>query len=159
MTNPKILVTSAAGNTGIQNPSEKVMKTNNIAQSIVLATLMALPLAATAAESITGRLVGHSCTHEGDVCATDKQDPHLSLEPDFVLELSNGEHYFMPNLSRYMKLRYVLDTVTVTGNVDKQRNAIDVDELIVADGSKQRTAWSKKAERDAYASLTRIPGR
>ena len=155
MTNSKLLVTSAAGNTGIQNPSEKIMKTNNIAQSILLATLMALPLAATAAESITGRLVGHSCTHGGDVCATDKQDPHLSLEPDFVLELRSGEHYFMPNLSRDVKLRYALDTVTVTGNVDNQHKVIDVDQLTVAAGTKQRAVWSKKSEIDALGAWWR----
>lgn len=135
------------------------MKTKTIVEMILSAALLTLPFVATGGETLTGRIVGHGCLGEGHVCPVDKLDPHISLEPDFVLVMSNGDYYFMPNLQRGIKMRYVLETVTVKGDVDKKYNTIDVDVLIADRRGKQRTVWSKKLERQAYESLTRIPGR
>lgn len=134
------------------------MKTKMIVKTILTATLLTLPFVATGAESLTGRIIGHGCIGEGHVCPVDKLDPHIALEADFVLVLNNGDYYFLPNLQRGIKMRYVLDTVTVKGDVDKKYNTIDVDELIADRRGKQRTVWSKKMQRRQYESLTRIPG-
>lgn len=126
---------------------------------ILISTLLTMPLLAKSAESITGRIVGHGCTVEGHLCPIDKLDPHITLEADFVLVVADGGYYFLPNLQRGIKMRYVLDKVTVVGDVGKKYNTIDVNELIIDNGSKKRTVWSKKLQREASHSAWGSPAR
>lgn len=134
------------------------MKTRTIVE-MILTGVLTLPIVAIGAESLTGRIVGHGCVHDGHVCPVDRLDPHIALEPDFVLVVSPDEYYFMPNLSRGIKMRYVLETVTVKGDLSSKHNAMVVDELIAAKGGKQRTVWSKKLQSDearyAWGGATR----
>lgn len=135
------------------------MKTRTIVEMILIAALLTIPFVARGGESLTGRIVGHGCVHEGHVCPVDRLDPHIALEPDFVLVVKGGDYYFMPNLSRGIKMRYVLETVTVNGDLSSKHNAIVVDELIAEKGGKQRTVWSKQMQSDearyAWGGATR----
>lgn len=114
----------------------------------------AVPFTAKAGESITGRIVGHDCAHKAESCPVDKLDPHITLERDFVL-VSGGEYYFLPNLPRDVKVRYVLETVTIDGEVDKRRGTIQVDEVAVSRDGKKKVAWSPAMQRHAWG---RLPG-
>ena len=124
------------------------MITKKITGAILIATLLIMPFVVRSAESLTGRIVGHGCTGEGHVCPVDKLDPHIALEADFVLVVPSGEYYFMPNLQRGIKMRYVLETVTVTGDVNKKYHTIDVNELVADKRGKKRVVWSKKMQRE-----------
>ncbi len=81
----------------------------------LLALAFSIPVFA--GKTISGKLNGHHCAHEGMTCAIDKLDPHITLEEDFVLMVKDG-YYFLPNLPRDTKVRYVLENVTVKGDVD-----------------------------------------
>lgn len=130
------------------------MKMNQMVTVFGIAMLSAMPVIAKAGESITGRIIGHDCAHKAELCPIDKLDPHITLERDFVL-VSGGDYYFLPNLPRDTKVRYVLDTVTVTGDVDKKHGAIRVQELTVSQNGKKKVAWSPSMQRHAWG---RLPG-
>ncbi len=119
----------------------------------MLATLMAAPL--TRADTITGKLNGVECATRGEECPTDKNDPHLAIEPDFVVHTITGEYFFLPNLNRATKYRYVLETVRVEGRKNPRFPAIHATELwIKTDGNQWRRVWSE-AQEDAERRLLR----
>lgn len=112
---------------------------------LALPLVAAVPSNAVAAETITGQLNGHSCAHGGHTCPVDRLDPHIALEPDFVLQKGPGDYYFLANVPRTTKARYVLDEVQVTGTVNEKYRSIRVDEFRVKKGDGFRTVWSQKA--------------
>ena len=120
----------------------KVLKINLL---IIALGVMAATSVASAAE-VSGRLVGHDCAHQGKVCPVDKLDPHLVLERDFVLVKTDGDYYFLPNLPRTVKVRHVLETVTVKGKLDDKYNSIMVDKIHVSQNGKKREVWSQKSQ-------------
>ncbi|MGV6817519.1 MAG: hypothetical protein ACWA44_09680 [Thiotrichales bacterium] len=106
--------------------------------------LLALPLTSNA-EIYKGKIVGHHCAHEGKVCPVDRLDPHITLERDFVLVLKNGDYYFMPQLPRDVKVRHVLEDVTVEGDKDGKYNVLTVEELRAGDHN--NVIWSAALQR------------
>lgn len=121
------------------------MSRKRIGLSLLALTSFALvPYLAFAAKTVTGEILGHECAHHGKVCPSTKLDPHLALEPDFVLVVGDG-YYFLPNLPRDTKVRYVLETMTIKGNVDDKYNSIIVDELYKGEGTTD-LIWSKKEQ-------------
>lgn len=133
------------------------MNTKKITKAILIATLLTMPFVARSAESLKGRIVGYGCAEAGHVCPVDKLDPHIALEADFVLVLPGGDYYFMPNLQRGTKMRYVLERVTVNGDVDEKYRTIDVNELIADKRGKKRVVWSKKMQREEAKSAWGAP--
>lgn len=121
--------------------------------------LMALPLAGllaasvVQAETFSGKLNGHGCAHGGHTCPTDKLDPHLRFEPDFVLQESDGSYYLLANVPRDTKVRYVLEEVKASGKLDPKYNSIVVDEFMVKKDGKYKTVWSQRAQDDAYGYI------
>jgi hypothetical protein len=110
---------------------------------LVIALALTLYVTANAAESVTGWIQGFNCVLHGHRCPIDTLDPHLMLEPDFVLLLDNGDYYLLPNIARIVKAKYVHKSVKVTGNVISKYKSIDVDEFEVKDGGSYKTVWSK----------------
>ncbi len=98
------------------------------------------------AETLTGKLNGHDCAERGTACPVDRLDPHVTLEADFVLQVASGEYYFLPNVPRDIKVRHVLETATVEGQVNRKYNAITVDSVSV--GGKE--VWSQAAVQAEY---------
>ncbi len=119
----------------------KIRKTAALA--IPMATLLFVPLYANAG-TITGKLNGHECAHAGMSCPIDRLDPHIALESDFVLVMPDGDYYFLPNLSRDIKARHVLEDVQVTGDVNPKYHTIKVKELKVKSGSGFKTIWTQE---------------
>lgn len=111
--------------------------------AIPLTALFAFPLWLSA-DTITGKLNGHECAHHGVSCPSARLDPHIALESDFVLMLNDGEYAFLPNLSRDIKVRYVLDTVQVEGIRHPKFNSIKVDIFRVKKGNKFVTVWTQE---------------
>ncbi len=113
---------------------------------LVLLMIMAygLPFTAQAANTIDGWMQGYNCVSHGHKCPVDRLDPHLMLEPDFVLLLDDGDYYLLPNLARDIKARYIHKSIRVVGDVNPKHKSIDVNKLQVKDGDSFKTVWSKK---------------
>lgn len=126
--------------------------------SLLLSAALLTP-SIVSAETITftGKLNGLECAIAGDVCPIDKLDPHLALESDFVLQKADGTHYLLPNVPRDTKVRYVLEDVQVTGDLNQKYNAIKVDEFQVRRNSAYKTVWSQELQARAWEDR-RTPG-
>ena len=96
--------------------------------------------------SYEGTLQGAGCVHYKKKCPED--DAHIALENDFVLLLPNGKHYFLPNLNRAIKARYVAKPVQISGDLDGHE--IWVDRLDVKKGNKYTNVWSWQEQRELY---------
>jgi hypothetical protein len=108
---------------------------------------VALPLAVAApslfAQTFAGKLNGLGCAEGGKSCPTSRLDPHLALEPDFVLMQSEKDYLFLPNLSHSTKARYALETVQVEGTLNPRYQTVMVSEFKVKEGDKFVTKWSE----------------
>jgi len=99
-----------------------------------IALVFTISVTADAATSVTGWIQGFNCVRHGHQCPIDTLDPHLMLEPDFVLLLDDGDYYLLPNVARIVKAKYVHKSVKVTGDVISKYKSIEVDKLEVKDG-------------------------
>jgi len=117
---------------------------------VVFFIILMFPLISFAEETATGKLEGLMCLMHHKECSHAKLDPHLMFEHDFVLLLSNGEYYLLPNIPRDVKIQHIHDELKVTGTVNKKFNAMDVSELQVKKDGKYETVWSKKLLEEAY---------
>ena len=104
---------------------------------------------AMAASNYSGKLIGHGCAHRGTVCPTDRLDPHLALEPDFVLQKGSEDYYFLSNLPRDVKVRHALSTVEISGDLDEKYRTIKVDEMRVGG----KTVWSLEEQQKEWDYL------
>ncbi len=122
---------------------------------LLLLALAGTGLAATSAgaETVTGKLNGHGCAHGGHTCPADALDPHVAFEPDFVLQQADGEYYFLSNVPRTTKVRYVLEEARATGELNERYNTMVVDELQVKQNGSFQTVWTQAAQK---AALERI---
>ena len=106
--------------------------------------LMLSPLAALGEmTTLTGKINGHDCAERGEACPVDKQDPHVALESGFVLQRADGEYFFLTNVPRDVKVRHVLETATVTGDLNRRYNTVKVDTLEIGD----EVIWSQELQR------------
>ncbi len=110
---------------------------------VVLVALMVSALAANAETvTVTGKLTGFICLTQGFACPTDKADPLVQIEKDFVLVTAKGDYYFLPNIGLGLKARHALETVTVTGKSNPKYKSIMVESMKA--GGKE--IFSKEAE-------------
>ncbi|MCW8944519.1 MAG: hypothetical protein OQL27_07070 [Sedimenticola sp.] len=102
------------------------------------------------AERIEGRLNGLDCASHGEVCPTDKEDPHVLLERDFVVQTEDGHYYFITNMDWRTKLQYVLSMVRVEGKRSEKLMVIAADEFWVKDNDGEyQLKWSLTMAREA----------
>ena len=111
---------------------------------LALAIAFMTPAGTFAAKSFEGWMQGFNCVTHGHKCPIDTLDPHLMLEPDFVLLLNDGDYSLLPNIARIVKAKYVHKAIRVVGDVNPKYKSIDVDELQVKDGNSFKTVWSKE---------------
>lgn len=121
-----------------------MLKMKNGATLVLACSAMVLMPGLAAADTFKGTIVGHTCAHQGKSCPVDRLDPHIALEPDFVLQRGTDDYLFMPNLPRDVKVRYVLQTVSVKGALNTRYNTVVVDEVHV-DG---KMVWSQKIQQE-----------
>ena len=129
------------------------MKTITIYKKIlVLAVAMALivpaaAIAKTDVRTFQGTIEGALCVLDGKKCPPDDLDAHLLIENNFVLLVSDGKYYYLPNLGRTIKARYADKDVQITGKAKGE--SIIVDKLEVKEGGKYKLVWSiEKQKRD-----------
>lgn len=129
------------------------MKTITIYKKIlVLAVAMALivpaaAIAKTDVRTFKGTIEGALCVLDGKKCPPEDFDAHLLIENNFVLLAADGKYYYLPNLSRTVKARYVGKDVQITGKAKGE--SIIVDKLEVKEGGKFKIVWTiEKQKRD-----------
>ena len=126
------------------NQSLSITKT--LAITAALLGSMALYAASVQAETIEGKLNGLECASRGEECPTDKLDPHIAVERDFVVQTADGKYYFITNLDRAIKARHALEMVRVEGEVSSKFDAINANEFWVKDGGNYRLTWSSSMQ-------------
>ncbi len=109
--------------------------------ALILGSMLLGLANASFAESFKGKIVGHDCAHKGETCPLDRLDPHVTLERDFVLSIGD-DYYFLPNLPRDVKVRHVLEEVSIEGTKNSRYNSIDVDKLRVTQKGKSTLIWT-----------------
>lgn len=102
-----------------------------------------LPMISNASETVTGTIVGFNSLIHGKESPIDSDDPHVDLEPDFVIQTSEGDHYLIPLIPRRLKVKYLYQTVKVTGDIIKKDRSISVDEFKIKKGEQFISAWTK----------------
>ena len=116
--------------------------------AIVVSAVLIAPVAALAkthSTTLTGTIEGALCVLEGKKCPPDDLDAHLLIENNFVLLTSDGKYYYMPNLSRNVKARYVGKDVQITGRVKGE--SVIVDKLKVKEDGKFKLIWTKEKQK------------
>jgi len=105
---------------------------------------LSFPVAASAAqnETVEGVLSGANCIVTKGTCPMNSDDPHIALERDFVLSVPGGNYYFLPNISRSLKTRYINKSVRITGNLKGQSLVAAVIE--VKENGTFREVWNWK---------------
>lgn len=110
-----------------------------------------------AAATITGKLNGVACASHGMECPTDKNDPHLDAEADFVLQTAEGKFYFLPNLSWSEKRNYATETVRIEGEKSSKFDAISVESMSVERDDKFVEVWTPRFSDEAFLKLWSDP--
>ncbi|WP_428609689.1 hypothetical protein [Sedimenticola sp.] len=97
---------------------------------------------------IEGRINGLGCASKGKLCPTGKNDPHVLLERDFVVQTADGHYFYITNIDWKTKLKYVLRTVRVVGQFSDRSSAIAADELWVKQADDYKLMWSLEMARE-----------
>ncbi|MGB6010497.1 MAG: hypothetical protein WBI57_04410 [Desulfobacterales bacterium] len=105
--------------------------------------------ATTHTTTLRGTIEGALCVLNGKRCPPDDLDAHLLIENNFVLLASDGKYYYLPNLRRSIKTRYMGKDVQITGKVKGE--SIVVDKLEVKEeGDKYKVVWSKEKQKREF---------
>ena len=99
------------------------MKTLKSTLTLGLAIMFIVPAFAWAKDytQITGTIQGAGYVINHTVQPMSSDDLNARLERDFVLQCDDGSYYFMPNLTRGLKLKFINQEVTVSGEVTKNQ--------------------------------------
>ena len=130
-----------------------VVNDSKLLWGAVLAVAMVLGLGqAYAGEKVKleGEIRGAKCTHYQVECYND--DNHISLEPDFVLVMPDGEYYFMPNLNRSIKARHAYKKVRIHGELRKQELWVDRLVDVEPKGKRSKTTWDWSSNDEFWES-------
>jgi hypothetical protein len=122
-----------------------------IASIFIVSIALIVPEAVIAKSHLTtlrGTIEGAICVLNGKKCPPDDLDAHLLIENNFVLLASDGKYYYLPNLGRKVKLRYVGKEIRITGQVKGE--SIIVDTLETNEGGKYKLIWSKKKQKREF---------
>jgi hypothetical protein len=119
---------------------------------------------ASTAATVEGTLNGLHCAKEGIVCPVEDMDVIIAFESDFVIMQPDGTYFFVPNIDRAIKAKYMLETVKVIGkkHVMGKKSpsyfSIIADEFQVKqDDGSYKTTWSTEMKRRVYNDL-KLPG-
>lgn len=124
--------------------------------SLLLLLLSCLAVPTAWADSVEGRLTGLKCATKGKLCPSDKDDPHIMLERDFVVMREDGRYYFVTNMDWHTKLGFVLEMVRVEGRMSENQSVIAADEFWVKREGEYRLEWSlERARKKARAQRER----
>ena len=92
-----------------------------------------------------GTIQGLNCVHFQQKCPEKDLDMYIALEHDFVLLLSDGSHFVLPNLDRGIKARYLTKDVRIHGV--QKGTSIWVEKLEVKVGKQYRLVWDFQVQK------------
>lgn len=92
-------------------------------------------------QTITGKIEGAQSYLTGYKCPAGQKAMLGAVEQDFVLVTEAGKHYYMRNIPQNLKVSYLLETVTLKGEIIG--DSIFVEELIW----QGKTIWTPELER------------
>ncbi len=120
------------------------------AVALILTVAMLVPSPALTAQYslFEGIIQGANCVYNKTDCPQSPSDASIAAEYDFVLLLPDGDHYFLLNLDRAIKAKYVTLPVRVLGK--KQGHGIWVHTLEVKKGDKYKQVWSFEEQQRIY---------
>ena len=117
--------------------------------TIILVSLISFIFAAkTLAQkqmAFEGTIQGLNCVHFQQKCPEKDLDMYIALEHDFVLLLSDGSHFVLPNLDRGIKARYLTKDVRIHGV--QKGTSIWVEKLEVKVGKQYRLVWDFQVQK------------
>jgi hypothetical protein len=114
-----------------------------------------IPLMSIASETITGKIVGFNSLIHGKDAPTGIDDPHIDLEPDFVILLSDGSHYLIPNLPMEVKKKYLYKSVKITGNINVGHRSIVAKKMKVRGKRKYKMVWTNAEQKRRQEQINR----
>ena len=140
--------------------SNKIKKKSNFitvvgrllpAVALILTAAMLAPSPALTAQysPFEGIIQGANCVHNKTGCPESPSDAHIAAEHDFVLLLPDGDHYFLLNLDRAIKAKYVTMSVRVLGRI--QGHGIWVHTFEVKKSGKYKQVWSYEEQQRIYS--------
>lgn len=88
---------------------------------------------------VEGTIQGVNCTIHHSKCPLDISDPHIALEQDFVFVTAEGDYFFLPNVSRLIKVKCLNREVRITG--DKKAEVIIVSKIDLKDKEEYNVMW------------------
>jgi hypothetical protein len=120
------------------------------AVALILTAAMLAPAPALTAQDtpFEGIIQGANCVHNKTGCPESPSDPHIAAEHDFVLLLPDGDHYFLLNLDRAIKAKYITLPVRVLGRI--QGHGIWVHTFEVKKSGKYKQVWSFEEQQEIY---------
>lgn len=95
--------------------------------------------------SFTGMFNGANCMFFSGTCPKNMPDAHVATEPDFVLTQPGGKYYFVINIDRAIKVKYLHKDVKVTGKL-KDSSTIIAKTLEEKKDGKYIMVWSLEDE-------------
>ncbi len=145
--------------------SNKIKKKSNFitvvgrllpAVALILTAAMLAPSPALTAQysPFEGIIQGANCVHNKTGCPESPSDAHIAAEHDFVLLLPDGDHYFLLNLDRAIKAKYVTMSVRVLGRI--QGHGIWVHTFEVKKSGKYKQVWSYEEQQRIYEEEQKI---
>lgn len=94
-------------------------------------------------KTIEGTIQGANCVIHKHPCPLNAGDPHIALEREFVLLTGSGAYYYLPNLTRSVKSKYLNTKVKVTG--DLNGNTLLVSNIDAKINGKYQSVWNWEA--------------
>lgn len=113
------------------------------------------PLSGIAMEAVTidGTFQGANCLFHNKHCPMDMSAAHIAIEPDFLLVDGAGEIFYVPNLDRGIKVKYIHKPVRIKGF--KSKHSVQVKSLFVKENGKFKQIWSYEEEQKERERLER----
>jgi len=104
--------------------------------------------------SYEGSVQSFTCITQGKVCPVGREDPMIGAERIFVLHVTAGKYYFIPNVDRAIMARHLNQMIKVEGVKSDQFNAVRAHEIYVMEDGKWVKTWSLDWQDEIYDEIT-----
>ena len=100
-------------------------------------------------DAFIGQISGANCAEYGHLCPLEKFEQHLSDENSFALLTGDKQYFLLTGISRDILLRYVSRRVIIIGQLNQDKNSINVSELQVQQGESlghYESIWQQQSQ-------------
>ncbi|MFO7557444.1 MAG: hypothetical protein R6X10_01325 [Desulfobacterales bacterium] len=95
--------------------------------------------------TVEGEFQGANCIFFLKKCPANMPDAHIATEPDFVLVKNSNTYYYVTNLDRAIKAKYIHKPARVIGK--KRNQSIVAESLEIKIDDKFKQVWNLKDEK------------